>query len=59
MEVEALAAGLKAYATWHTTRTLQAAREACGGQGYLVANRLPRSRRTRTCSPPSRATTRC
>jgi acyl-CoA oxidase len=41
MEVEALAAGLKAYATWHTTRTLQEAREACGGQGYLVANRLP------------------
>ncbi len=41
LEVEALAAGLKAYATWHTTRTLQVAREACGGQGYLVANRLP------------------
>jgi acyl-CoA oxidase len=41
MEVEALAAGLKAYGTWHTTRTLQVAREACGGQGYLVANRLP------------------
>lgn len=41
MEVEALAAGLKAYSTWHTTRTLQVAREACGGQGYLVANRLP------------------
>ncbi|MDC0710531.1 acyl-CoA dehydrogenase [Stigmatella sp. ncwal1] len=40
-EVEALAAGLKAYATWHTTRTLQEAREACGGQGYLAANRLP------------------
>jgi acyl-CoA oxidase len=40
MEVEALAAGLKAYATWHTTRTLQVAREACGGQGYLVANRI-------------------
>ncbi|XXF77143.1 acyl-CoA dehydrogenase [Myxococcaceae bacterium GXIMD 01537] len=41
MEVEALAAGLKAYTTWHTTRTVQEAREACGGQGYLVANRLP------------------
>ncbi|SET77364.1 acyl-CoA dehydrogenase [Stigmatella erecta] len=40
-EVEALAAGLKAYTTWHTTRTLQEAREACGGQGYLAANRLP------------------
>ncbi|WP_224361334.1 acyl-CoA dehydrogenase family protein [Hyalangium versicolor] len=41
LEVEALAAGLKAYGTWQTTRTLQVAREACGGQGYLVANRLP------------------
>jgi acyl-CoA oxidase len=40
-EVEALAAGLKAYATWHTTALLQEAREACGGQGYLEANRLP------------------
>jgi acyl-CoA oxidase len=39
--VESLAAGLKAYSSWHTTRTLQVAREACGGQGYLVANRLP------------------
>ncbi|MBN1205442.1 MAG: acyl-CoA dehydrogenase family protein [Myxococcaceae bacterium] len=41
LEVESLAAGLKAYSSWHTTRTLQVAREACGGQGYLVANRLP------------------
>jgi acyl-CoA oxidase len=41
LEVEALAAGLKAYTSRHTTRTLQEAREACGGQGYLVANRLP------------------
>ncbi|MCP3141775.1 acyl-CoA dehydrogenase family protein [Pyxidicoccus xibeiensis] len=40
-EVEALAAGLKAYATWHTTATLQETREACGGQGYLEANRIP------------------
>ncbi len=40
-EVEALAAGLKAYTTWHTTAVLQEAREACGGQGYLEANRLP------------------
>lgn len=40
-EIEALAAGLKAYSTWSTTATLQVAREACGGQGYLVANRLP------------------
>ncbi|AKJ01384.1 acyl-coenzyme A oxidase [Archangium gephyra] len=41
LQVEALAAGLKAYASRHTTHTLQVAREACGGQGYLVANRLP------------------
>ena len=39
-EVESLAAGLKAYSTWHTTAVLQEAREACGGQGYLQANRL-------------------
>ncbi|MCE9673193.1 acyl-CoA dehydrogenase family protein [Myxococcus stipitatus] len=41
MEVEALAAGLKAYASWHCTAVLQEAREACGGQGYLEENRLP------------------
>lgn len=40
-EVEARAAGLKAGATWHATRTLQLCREACGGQGYLSVNRLP------------------
>jgi len=39
-EVEALAAGLKAYSTWNTTRTLQECREACGGQGYISANRI-------------------
>jgi len=38
--VETLAAGLKAYSTWNTTRTLQECREACGGQGYMAANRL-------------------
>ncbi|MFO1350450.1 MAG: acyl-CoA dehydrogenase [Gammaproteobacteria bacterium] len=38
--IEALAAGLKAYGTWHTTATIQTAREACGGQGYLAVNRL-------------------
>ena len=41
-EVEALAAGLKAMATWNTTHTLQECREACGGQGYLYENRLSR-----------------
>jgi len=39
-EVEALAAGLKAYSTWHATDTIQAGREACGAQGYLAVNRL-------------------
>ena len=38
--IESLASGLKAYSTWHTTQTLQTAREACGGQGFLTANRL-------------------
>jgi acyl-CoA oxidase len=39
-EIEALAAGLKAYATWNTTQTLQECRECCGGKGYLSENRL-------------------
>ncbi|MCW2679513.1 MAG: caiA [Frankiales bacterium] len=39
-EVEALAAGLKAVATWHMTRTVQDARECCGGKGYLTENRF-------------------
>lgn len=38
--VEALAAGLKAYASHHAQETLQNCREALGGQGYLAANRL-------------------
>jgi acyl-CoA oxidase len=39
-DVEGLAAGLKAVATWHATDTIQACREACGGQGYLSENRF-------------------
>lgn len=39
-KVEAEANALKAYATWHTTDTVQEAREACGGQGYLADNRF-------------------
>lgn len=39
-EVEATTAGLKAWATWHATDTIQVCREACGGQGYLAINRL-------------------
>ena len=38
--LEATAAGLKAYATWHATHTIQTCREACGGQGYLAINRF-------------------
>ncbi len=40
-EVEALAAGLKALSSHHSVEALQACREACGGQGYLEANRIP------------------
>ncbi len=39
-EIETLAAGLKAGATWFTTRALQECREACGGKGYLQENRF-------------------
>jgi acyl-CoA oxidase len=39
-EIEALAAGLKSFATWNTTATLQECREACGGKGYLAENRI-------------------
>jgi acyl-CoA oxidase len=38
--VETAAAGLKSIATWHCTDTVQACREACGGQGYLAVNRF-------------------
>ncbi|WP_250030909.1 acyl-CoA dehydrogenase family protein [Paractinoplanes maris] len=40
-ELESRAAGLKAAQTWHATQAIQAAREACGGAGYLAENRLP------------------
>lgn len=39
-EIEALAAAIKVAATWHATDTIQASREACGGQGYLRVNRF-------------------
>lgn len=39
-EIEALAAGLKAFSTWNTTETLQTCREACGGKGFLSENRI-------------------
>jgi acyl-CoA oxidase len=39
-ELETRAAGLKATQTWHATKAIQEAREACGGAGYLAENRL-------------------
>lgn len=39
-EIEALAAGLKSWATWNATATLQECRECCGGKGYLAENRI-------------------
>jgi acyl-CoA oxidase len=39
-EIELLAAGLKAYASQHAVNTLQQARQACGGRGYLASNRF-------------------
>ncbi|WP_394831206.1 acyl-CoA dehydrogenase family protein [Pendulispora rubella] len=40
-ELEASAAALKALASWHAVETLRECRQACGGQGYLLVNRLP------------------
>jgi acyl-CoA oxidase len=39
-ELETLAAGTKAIATWHATATIQECREACGGAGYLRSARF-------------------
>ncbi|MBS2532846.1 acyl-CoA dehydrogenase family protein [Catenulispora sp. NF23] len=39
--LESRAAGLKVANTWHATATIQNAREACGGAGYLAENLLP------------------
>lgn len=41
-EIEAIAAGMKAYTTWAVTRGLQECRESCGGKGYLSENRIDR-----------------
>lgn len=43
-EIESLAAGLKALATWQCRDALQAARECCGGQGYRLENRIAQLR---------------
>ena len=39
-DLETLAAALKPLSTWNALDTLQEAREACGGQGFLAENRL-------------------
>ncbi|WP_227425611.1 acyl-CoA dehydrogenase family protein [Pengzhenrongella sicca] len=39
-DLETLAAALKPTSTWHALTTLQTAREACGGAGFLTENRL-------------------
>lgn len=39
-DLETLAAALKPASTWHALTTLQVAREACGGAGFLAENRL-------------------
>lgn len=39
-DLETLAAALKPTTTWQGMDTLQAAREACGGAGYMADNRL-------------------
>ncbi|RNL62212.1 acyl-CoA oxidase [Nocardioides marmoriginsengisoli] len=38
--LESRAAGTKALGTWHASETIQECREACGGAGYLSANRF-------------------
>ncbi|RAL43982.1 unnamed protein product [Cuscuta campestris] len=39
-DVHALSAGLKAYITAYTAKSLNTCREACGGHGYAAVNRL-------------------
>ncbi len=39
-ELESLAAGMKATASWHATDTIQTCRECCGGAGYMAINRF-------------------
>jgi acyl-CoA oxidase len=39
-QLESLAAGMKATASWHATETIQTCRECCGGAGYMSVNRF-------------------
>ena len=38
--VETQVAGLKSIITWYANDTIQECREACGGKGYLIENRI-------------------
>ncbi|MEM7380910.1 MAG: acyl-CoA dehydrogenase, partial [Bacteroidota bacterium] len=40
-KIETQVAGLKSVVTWFATDTIQECREACGGKGYLIENRIP------------------
>lgn len=42
--VHLVCAAIKAVNSWHAVETLQAARECCGGQGYLMRNVIAPSR---------------
>lgn len=39
-DLETIAAALKPLSSWHALETLQEAREACGGAGFLAENRI-------------------
>ncbi|SHG66399.1 acyl-CoA dehydrogenase family protein [Flagellimonas flava] len=39
-QVETQVAGLKSVITWFANQTIQECREACGGKGYLLENRI-------------------
>lgn len=39
-QIHVVSSGLKAGATWHRVKILQACRECCGGQGFLAANKI-------------------
>ncbi|WP_299532301.1 acyl-CoA dehydrogenase [Ulvibacterium sp.] len=39
-KVETQVAGLKSLITWYANNTIQECREACGGKGYLIENRI-------------------
>lgn len=42
LEIEVMAAGLKAESSWHAIETVQACREVCGGMGYHAESRFGR-----------------